>query len=127
MPKIEHIALWCRELEVMKDFYVRYLDGTSINKYHNPAKGFSSYFIAFEDGSRLELMKREDIDQRIAESLLGWAHIAFSLGSKEAVDTLTERLRVEGYPVVGEPRTTGDGYYESVVSDPEGNHIELTV
>ena len=53
-------------------------------------------------------------------------HLAISLGSKEKVDTLTERLRKNGVRIIGEPRTTGDGYYESVIADPEGNLIELT-
>ena len=127
MPKIEHIALWCHNLEVMRDFYVQYFKGTSNAKYQNLKKGFSSYFISFEDGSRLELMKREDINQVNVENRLGWAHIALSLGSKEAVDQLTDQLSGAGYQILGEPRTTGDGYYESVLADPEGNHIELTV
>jgi len=55
------------------------------------------------------------------------AHLAISVGSKEKVDELTEKLRADGYTVAGNPRLTGDGYYESVVFDPEGNRIEITV
>ena len=127
MPIIEHVALWCHDLEKMRDFYVRYFNATSNQKYQNEKKGFSSYFISFEGGSRLELMKRENIDQRYEGPQLGWVHIAISLGTKEAVDVLTNWLRDDGYEIVSEPRTTGDGYYESVIADPEGNQIELTV
>jgi lactoylglutathione lyase len=53
-------------------------------------------------------------------------HLAFSTGSKEKVDALTERLRNDGFEIIGAPRTTGDGYYESVILDPENNIIEIT-
>jgi lactoylglutathione lyase len=127
MPRIEHIALWCANLELMKDFYSNYFGGNANNRYHNPKKGFSSFFLTFDDGSRLELMQREDIGKHDLEEKLGWAHIAFSLGTKEKVDSMTDKFRRSGFKVVGEPRVTGDGYYESVVLDPEGNKIELTV
>lgn len=124
--KIEHIALWVKDLEGMKSFYVKYFKATSNEKYTNTSKGFSSYFLTFQSGARLELMNRIDINLLTNESL-GWAHLAFSVGSEEQVDVLTEQLRSEGIEIVGEPRTTGDGYYESVIRDPEKNLIELTV
>jgi lactoylglutathione lyase len=129
MIKIEHVAIWVRDLEKMKDFYMRYFNAVSEEKYTNTAKGYSSYFILFDGGARLELMHRTDIREpaMLHEEQYGWAHIALSLGSREKVVALTEILRNEGFPVVGEPRTTGDGYFESVVLDPEGNRIELTV
>lgn len=129
MIRLEHAAIWCRNLELMKDFYVRYFHVTANTRYHNPVKQFSSYFLQFSSGARLELMHRPDIREPsdAAATVFGYHHLAFSLGSKENVDALTERLRADGLIIAGEPRTTGDGYYESVVLDPEGNHIELTV
>ena len=126
--KIEHIAIWTRDLEKMRAFYVEFFELRSNEKYHNPKKGFSSYFLSFESGARLELMHRPDITAVIenADQKLGLTHFAISVGSKERVDSLTERIRESGYKVIGEPRTTGDGYYESVISDPEGNWIEIT-
>lgn len=125
--KIEHVAIWVKDLEVMKRFYVTYFNGTSNKKYYNPNKEFESYFLTFEGGARLEIMRQSGIDQPESGNRIGWAHIAFSLGSKESVDLLTARLKHDGYQLVNGPRVTGDGYYESVIEDPEGNLIELTV
>ena len=127
--KIEHIAIWARDLEKMRAFYLEFFDLRSNEKYHNPKKAFSSYFLSFENGARIELMHRPDISEAIENSSLkpGFTHFAVSVGSKEEVDRLTERIRQNGYKVIGEPRTTGDGYYESVISDPEGNLIEITL
>ncbi len=124
---IDHIAIWTDKLEEMREFYCRCFKGRSNEKYINPLKGFESYFITFDGGARLELMRRSDIPkgQKEVEEIIGITHFAFKLNSKEEVDTLTETLRRAGYFVAGEPRTTGDGYYESVVLDPEGNRVEL--
>lgn len=124
--KIEHIAIWAENLELLRRFYTDYFDGVSGERYHNPAKGFTSYFITFDDGCRLELMHKDGLGKNIPDAA-GFAHISFSVGSKTAVDLLTERLRHDGYAILGEPRTTGDGYYESVIADPEGNRIEITI
>ena len=124
--KIEHLAVWVEDLEAMRSFYEQYFDARSNDLYTNKSKGFSSYFLSFHSGSRLELMRRDEID-RPSEESLGWSHIAFSLGSKDNVDVLTKRLERDGFKIVGGPRTTGDGYYESTIKDPEGNLIELTV
>jgi lactoylglutathione lyase len=126
--KIEHLAIWVSDLEEMRIFYTHYFDLVSGEKYINDKKGFTSYFLTFGDGlSRIELMNRMDIttDYKNRGSILGLAHIAFSVGSKEAVNQLTERLRSDNYTIASEPRTSGDGYYESVVLDPEGNQIEI--
>lgn len=125
--KIEHVAIWVNDLERMRDFYKQYFDGEENSLYHNPKKKFESYFITFEGGARLELMKQVGIDDAIQTQTIGYAHIAFSVGSKEKVNQLTDMLREAGYSVLNGPRTTGDGYYESVVSDPEGNQIEITI
>ncbi|EAC4364438.1 glyoxalase/bleomycin resistance/extradiol dioxygenase family protein [Listeria monocytogenes] len=124
--KIEHVALWTTNLEQMKQFYVTYFGATANDLYENKKKGFTSYFLTFEDGARLEIMSRTDVTGKTTGENLGWAHIAISTGTKEAVDELTEKLRQDGFAIAGEPRMTGDGYYESVVLDPEGNRIEIT-
>lgn len=123
---IGHIAIWTKDLEAMKEFYTRYFGGVSNRKYINPLKKFASYFITFESGAKLELMQKESIVKPSGtEERLGIAHIAFTLGSREAVLSLTETLRSDGIRIVGEPRTSGDGYFESVILDLEGNRIEL--
>ncbi|MBP1615749.1 MAG: hypothetical protein H6Q13_3197 [Bacteroidetes bacterium] len=125
---ISHIAIWTQQLEKLRDFYITYFGGKSNNKYVNPIKGFESYFISFDrDTSALEIMYRKDVTtQNIDKDCIGLTHFAFSLGSKEGVIELTERLRKGGYIIAGEPRTTGDGYFESVVLDPDGNRVEIT-
>lgn len=126
--KIEHVAMYVNDLEAARDFFVRYLGGTSNNGYHNTNTGFRSYFISFEDGARLELMNKPDLSDPEKElNRTGYAHVAFSLGSKEAVDSLTSRLKNDGYEVLSGPRTTGDGYYESCMIAIEDNQIEITV
>ena len=127
--RIEHLAIWVKDLDAMKRFYVTYFDAVPGEMYHNPKKDFNSYFLSFkEGGSRLELMHRPDSAVRQNENIefMGITHFAISVGSKGKVDALTDRLRDSGFKIVGEPRTTGDGYYESVVLDPEKNRIEIT-
>lgn len=126
--KLEHVAVYVRDLENMRRFYEKYFQAAAGERYHNPRSGFTSYFLSFEDGARLEIMNLEESNALTpSDAPIGYAHISISLGSKEAVDQMTERFRDEGIQIVGEPRTTGDGYYESVILDPEGNRIELTV
>ncbi|MCP1298198.1 VOC family protein [Chryseobacterium sp. S0630] len=126
--KIEHIAIWVKDLEKSRAFYQRYFGAVSNEKYHNPVKNFQSYFLSFENGCRLEIMTRPDIkesENSYESQQYGIIHLAFSVDNKQKVDELTEILRKDGYKVVGEPRTTGDGYYESVILDPENNIIEI--
>lgn len=126
--KIEHIALYVNDLEGARDFFCRYFDACSNQGYHNSNTDFRSYFLTFSDGARLELMTKPDLtDSGDLLNRFGYAHLAFSLGSKEAVDALTERLKQDGYPVISGPRTTGDGYYESCILGFEGNLLEITV
>ena len=129
--KIEHVAIWAKDIDKVCEFYHKYFGGVVHPLYHNPTKQFTSRFITFDDGARLEVMHRPDIDVGTAEMLhverLGFTHLSFSVGSKEEVDRLTQQMSADEVPVVGQPRTTGDGYYESVVLDPEGNRIEITV
>lgn len=125
--KIEHVAIYVNELEAARNFFTTYLGGKSNDGYHNPRTDFRSYFVSFDDGARLELMKKpgmEDLEKPLNRT--GYAHIAFSVGSKERVDELTEEMRTAGYEVVSGPRTTGDGYYESCIVAIEGNQIEIT-
>ena len=125
--KIEHIALYVNDLEAARDFFVTFLGGKSNGGYHNPNTDFRSYFISFDDGARLEIMTKPELsDPEKPLNRTGYAHIAFSVGSREKVDELTERLRSAGYQVVSGPRTTGDGYYESCIVVIEGNQIEIT-
>lgn len=126
--KIEHIALYVNDLEAARDFFIRYLDAVSNNGYSNAKTGFRSYFLRFGDGARLEIMKKPGLAARdSSDEQMGYAHIAFSLGSKEKVDALTERLKTDGYEIASGPRTTGDGYYESCIIGVENNRIELTI
>jgi len=127
--RIEHIAIWVTDLEMMRTFYERYFNALSGEKYYNPTKEFSSYFLRFTDGARLEIMHKPSIGKssNIDTPRTGFIHFAMSVGSKEKVNSLTDELRADGYTINGEPRTTGDGYYESVVLDPEGNQIEITI
>lgn len=130
MMKIEHVAIWVNDLEVMRSFYERYFEARAGEKYVNPKKNFQSYFLSFSSGCRLELMTMPGIPKSgndVYKQFTGLVHFALSTGSRERVDQLTEILRKDGFEIVGEPRLTGDGYYESVVLDPEQNRIEITV
>ncbi len=128
--KIEHVALYARDLDALLRFYVERLGARPGPRYENRERGFSSYFVSFASGCRLELMSLASLIESPAsvggDARLGYAHLALSLGSEDAVDRLTEELRAAGITVLSGPRRTGDGYYESAVLDPEGNVIELT-
>ncbi|WP_088810193.1 MULTISPECIES: VOC family protein [unclassified Listeria] len=125
--KIEHVAIWVKDLEVMRQFYEQYFEATSSEKYVNETKGFASYFLTMASDCRIELMTRRDIVSEKEGEQFGYAHLAISLGSKEKVDQFTEIFQNDGFKIAGLARTTGDGYYESVILDPEGNTIELTI
>ena len=127
--KIEHLAIWVDNLEKMKQFYMKYFQLNCGEKYENHTKSFSSYFLYFESTeTRIELMNKPDIltNNQNKGLLHGLSHFALSVGNKQKVDELTEHLRNDGYTIASEPRTTGDGFYESVILDPEGNNIEIT-
>jgi lactoylglutathione lyase len=128
--KIDHLAIWTNDLEAMKRFYEKYFQAKAGEKYINETKKFESYFLSFADGCRLELMQMPAIPANRNDrhnQYTGIIHFAIGVGSKTRVDQLTTILRKDGYEIAGEPRTTGDGYYESVVFDPEGNRIEITI
>ncbi len=125
---IEHIAMYVNDLEAARDFFVKYLGGRSNDGYHNKITDFRSFFISFDDGARLEIMTKPELqDHNKPLNRTGYAHIAFSVGSREKVDELTKQLNTDGYEVVSGPRTTGDGYYEACIVVIEGNQIEITI
>jgi len=124
--KIDHIAIWVNDLEKEKEFYLKYFECTVGEKYINSVKGFRSYFISFSDGSRIELMNRQDVEGTVGiVDQPGLAHFAINVGTRDLVDHLTGVISKDGYMVTGNPRMTGDGYYESTILDPEGNRIEI--
>jgi lactoylglutathione lyase len=128
--RIEHVAIWTPRLEQLKEFYETYFGAEASAKYVNPVSQFESYFLIFSSGARLELMRSPNVvdsSDRMGVQPSGYAHLAIAVGSGERVDELTARLSAAGYRVAIDPRFTGDGYYESVVFDPDGNRIEITV
>ena len=127
--RINHVALYCLDLEGMKEFFIRYFKGVSNEMYHNPKTGLKTYILSFEDSdAKLELMTRPEVkDEEENIYRQGFIHLSFSVGTKEEVDSLTKVLQDDGYEVLSDPRTTGDGYYESCIVGPENILIEITV
>ena len=124
---VNHIAMFVSDLEASKAFFERYFGAVANSKYHNPKTGLQTYFLSFDGAVRIELMHRPDcISCDSSGCMLGLAHIAFSVGSREKVDSLTAQLEGDGFTVLSPPRTTGDGYYESLILDNDGNKIEIT-
>ena len=129
---LEHVAIWTRDLEGMKEFYCAYFDGKAGAKYRSKSAAhpnFESYFLTFGDGSRLELMQMPTIPESAyapGQEALGLTHIAFAVGGTDEVDALAKRAQAEGRPVLLEPHRTGDGYYEACILDPDGNRVEVT-
>jgi lactoylglutathione lyase len=127
---IDHIALWTSHLDEMKAFYERYFQAMAGNKYENPSRQFTSYFLSFPSGARLEIMMQPNIAElnfKRDAPYQGFIHIAISTGNEESVNRLTNQIQNDGYLVLAGPRRTGDGYYESVILDPDGNQVEITV
>lgn len=127
--KIDHIALYCLDLEGMKEFFIRYFNGVPNEMYHNPKTGLKTYILSFKDSdARLELMTRPEVKEE-PENIYrqGFIHLSFSVGTEKLVDNLTKVLNEDGYHVLSGPRTTGDGYYESCIIGPENILIEITV
>jgi lactoylglutathione lyase len=126
--KIEHLAIWTYNPEGLRNFYMHYFDASSTDMYYNHSKEFRSYFLVFDGECRLEVMEMPNIAKSKNDPLkhyTGLAHFAIKAGSKSEVDRLTETIRGDGFQVISEPRTTGDGYYESVILDPDGNRVEI--
>lgn len=128
MIKIEHVAIWTYNLEGLRSFYMHYFDASSNEIYYNHSKGFRSYFLSFNSDCRLEIMEMPGIPRTKNDSqkqFTGLIHFAFKAGSRVEVDRITNEIRKDGFKVVREPRTTGDGHYESVILDPDGNRVEI--
>lgn len=127
--KIDHLAIWCDDLDAMKAFYENYFGCTSNELYHNPKKGFKSYFLSFGMGeARIELMSRTDITDEPPHRgfMKGIAHFDIIAGTEADVNALHDRLKADGHTIASELRHTGDGYYEFAVLDPEGNYVEVS-
>ncbi len=126
--RIDHVALYCKDLERMKNFFIKYFDARSNEQYHNPRTGLRTYILTFPDGdARLELMQRPDtIDVDPSKPNIGFIHLSFSLGSRQAVDEKTKELQHDGFTIVSGPRTTGDCYYETAFLGPEEIQMEIT-
>ncbi len=125
--RIEHIAMYVRDLEGARVFFEKYFDAVSNEKYYNATKKFSSYFMSFTGGARLEIMHKPEIAEKSNKNIcVGYVHLAFSVGSKEKVNELTEKLKADGYEIASPPRITGDGYYESCIIGFENNLVEIT-
>lgn len=125
MTTLDHAALWVADLGAARTFYSAWFGGVSNDLYHNPRTGLSTYILDFGRGARLELMTRPDVADDAHHDRLGWAHVSFALPDQNAVDELADRMREAGVDVVDGPRTTGDGYYEAALLDPEGNRVEI--
>ena len=124
--KIDHVALYVKDLEGAKEFYTKYFGATANSKYYNPKTGLETYVFAFDGEERLEIMTRPELQENQKNAMrYGYIHLSFSVGSKQKVDDLTHRLKSDGYIVISGPRTTGDDYYESCVLDAEYNQIEI--
>ncbi|MEO8017766.1 MAG: VOC family protein [Pseudomonadota bacterium] len=123
--RIEHIGVWVRDIDGVAAFYAKYLGATVGALYQNPRKGFESRFLSFGSGARLEIMRRADVTERAPPEQLGLAHVALVIGNEVQVDALARRLIADGLAPESGPRRTGDGYYECVVHDPEGNRVEI--
>lgn len=126
--EIAHVGIYVKDLDKIVAFYRRYFDVKVSEEYHNDKTTFTSRILSFDSGAKLEVCTREDLNpEKLSGYPLGYMHIAISLGSRDDVDELTERIEEDGYDHLDGPRVTGDGFYESVILDPEGNQIELTV
>lgn len=124
--KVDHIAIYVRNLEDAKNFYVKYFNAKPNNKYHNPKTLLETYFLSFDSDTRIEIMTRPNLkDMSVEPFRAGLIHLAFKLGSKELVNAKVEQLKLDGYQIITTPRTSGDGYYEACISDGEGNFIEI--
>ena len=124
---ISHLAIWTCDIERLQIFYETYFQASASPRYINEKKQFQSVFLTFSMGARLELMQRPGVKEHPGEEVLGYTHLALSAGSEDRVNSLTQRMIEDGFTCLAGPRHTGDGYYESVILDPDGNRLELTV
>jgi len=127
--KLEHVAIWTDNIELLKNYYESFFDGQSNEMYVNPKTQFQSYFISFESGAQLEIMSMPNIPDNTNDTKnaqhKGIIHIAFSVDTKKEVDAKAALLQANGFELLNGPRGTGDGYYEFVTLDPDKNRIEV--
>lgn len=127
--KLEYIAIWTDNIELLRNYYVSFFDGQSNEMYINPKTQFQSYFISFESGARLEIMSMPNIPDNTNDTInaqhKGIIHIAFSVDTKQEVDAKAALLQANGLEILNGPRVTGDGYYEFVTLDPDKNRLEV--
>ena len=127
---LEHVAIWTDRLEELKDYYVKYFDGTPNEKYINSKKQFHSYFISFKTGARLEIMAMPNIPDNLNDTVIkqhkGIIHLAFGVDTMQEVEEKAKQLDKDGFIILSGPRKTGDGYYEFETLDPDGNRLEVT-
>jgi lactoylglutathione lyase len=127
--KLEHIAIWTDNIELLRNYYVSFFEGQSNEMYINPKTQFQSYFISFESGARLEIMSMPNIPDNANDTInaqhKGIIHIAFSVATKQEVDAKAALLQANGFELLNGPRVTGDGYYEFVTLDPDKNRLEV--
>jgi lactoylglutathione lyase len=127
---LDHVAIWTNRLDELKDFYVKHF-GASVNtKYLNRETKFESYFLTFDSGSRLEIMKKpgipDNLNDPIEKQHLGIIHLDFGVETMAQVDEKCKELANEGFRIIRGPRKTGDGYYEFETHDPDNNRIEVS-
>jgi lactoylglutathione lyase len=126
---IDHIAIWTTQPEQLKDYYVKYFNGSANEKYFNKDTLFESYFITFDSGSRLEIMKKPGIpvnlNDREEKQHQGIIHISFGVETMEMVTGKSKELSEAGFKILRGPRKTGDGYFEFETLDPDNNRIEV--
>ena len=127
---LEHVAIWTDKPEQLKDFYTKYFDGISNDKYTNEKKQFHSYFISFKSGARLEIMAMPGIPANLNDTVVkqhkGIIHLAFGVDTKQEVEEKATQLKEDGFKILSGPRKTGDGYYEFETLDPDNNRLEVT-
>ena len=127
--KLEHIAIWTNQLDILRGYYEQYFGGQSNDKYTNPTTGFQSYFLTFKSGARLEIMSKPNIppnqNDTIDEQYLGLIHFAFEVETMVEVEEKAVELQKAGFKILRGPRKTGDGYYEFETLDPDNNRLEV--
>lgn len=124
--RLEHVAVWTPDVDRLVAFYTRWLAAQAGPPYRNPRTGLHTVFLTWPDcPTRLEVMARPDVSLPSAGPRLGYAHLALTVGPPEEVDRMTRELAAAEVRIAGQPRWTGDGYYEAVLLDPDGNPVEL--
>ena len=127
---IDHVAIWTTQLERLKDYYVKYFNGSANEKYTNREKHFESYFVTFDSGTRLELMQMPGIPQNLNDPIVkqhqGIIHLAFGMENMDMVNEKLNELSQDGFKILRGPSKTGDGYWEFETLDPDNNRIEVT-